>query len=112
MQAVDEVWERLCCLVVGEAWPDDIRPTVNGVVAKIRPRFAVFQIWVTKKLDRIVSEIHNRALGASTVAGCAWDYVPHPKPGDAAPRRAAPVESSPAPESGGSQPRSDPQLDA
>lgn len=94
---IDATWERLCCQVVGENWSEEIRPTVMGVVAKIRPRSISFQIWVSKKINELLTQLQDRAL-AQTLAAAMWDYIPHPRP-----QIANPVSSSTGGSSTGSR---------
>jgi hypothetical protein len=92
-EIIDATWERMACQVVGENWSEDIRPTVQGIVAKIRPRSITFQIWVSRRSNELLVQLKDRAL-AHTLAATMWDYVPHPRKDGAAAPAAASSSSS------------------
>jgi hypothetical protein len=77
-EVVDSAWERLCCQVVGEDWPEHMKPTINGIVCKIRNRNVTLQVWVSEHQEFFPKEIFDRAM-QDLVSTVSWDYESHEK---------------------------------
>lgn len=73
---IDEAWELLLCRTIGDSWSAPVRPTINGVVLKVRERAYMLEVWVTKQtpeLMRDLAELWQPVLGGSFAA----PYITH-----------------------------------
>ena len=85
-EAIDEIWDRLLCRAVGEAWTfPSLKGNLTGLVAKMRDRAITIQFWVTRRVDdfpREIMELVGDLYKAFTV-----DYLSHEAAKEAAAER-------------------------